>query len=58
VGLVEVGANSVTVDETSAAAEMLRAVMACIDAGAEEEPLGTEPESDVHSVSESCDGDE
>ncbi|MHC4091575.1 MAG: cation:proton antiporter domain-containing protein [Planctomycetota bacterium] len=58
VGLVEVGANSVTVDETSAAAEMLRAVMACIDAGAEEEPLGTEPESDVHSVSESCDEDE
>jgi len=53
VGLIEVGANSVTVDETSAAADMLRAVMACIDARAEEEPQGTGPESDLHAVSES-----
>ncbi|MFQ5494671.1 MAG: cation:proton antiporter [Phycisphaerae bacterium] len=45
-GLIEVGADSVTVDETSAAAEMLRAVMARIRAGTEEEPPGTEPESD------------
>ncbi len=45
-GLVEVGADSVTVDETSAATEMLRAVMACLEAGAEEGPLGTESESD------------
>ena len=36
-GLIEVGSNSVTVDETSAAAEMLRAVMACIDATSREE---------------------
>jgi CPA2 family monovalent cation:H+ antiporter-2 len=56
-GLMEVGANSVTVDETSAAAEMLRAVMACVDADAEEEPLGTEPESDPHAVSENFDED-
>ena len=57
-GLMEVGADSVTVDETSAATEMLRAVMACIDAGTEEEPLGTEPESDPHTVSEGCDEDQ
>jgi CPA2 family monovalent cation:H+ antiporter-2 len=57
-GLMEAGANSVTVDETSAAAEMLRAVMACIDAGPEEAPLGTEPESDLHTVSEGCDEDQ
>ncbi len=37
VGLIEVGANSVTVDESSAASEMLRAVMACIDATTGEE---------------------
>jgi CPA2 family monovalent cation:H+ antiporter-2 len=55
--LTEAGANSVTVDETTAAAEMLRAVMACIEAGTEEEPLGTEPESDPHAVSENCDED-
>ncbi len=54
-GLMEVGANSVTVDETSAAAEMLRAVMACIDAGTGDQPLSTEPESDLHAVSEGCD---
>ncbi len=57
-GLIEVGANSVTVDETSAAAEMLRAVMACIDAGPEEAPLGVEPESELHTVSENCDEDQ
>ncbi len=56
-GLTEAGADSVTVDETSAAAEMLRAVMACIDAGAEEEVPGTEPESDRHAVSEGGDED-
>ncbi|MCH9001995.1 MAG: cation:proton antiporter, partial [Planctomycetes bacterium] len=57
-GLMEVGADSVTVDETSAAAEMLRVVMARINAGTEQEPLGTEPESDRHTVSENCDEDE
>ncbi len=57
-GLTEVGADSVTVDETSAAAEMLRAVMACLDAGTEEELMGTEPESDLHAVSEGCDEDQ
>ncbi|MCH9033084.1 MAG: NAD-binding protein, partial [Planctomycetes bacterium] len=57
-GLMEVGADSVTVDETSAAAEMLRAVMARINAGTEQEPLGTEPESDRHTVSEGCDEDQ
>ncbi len=57
-GLIEVGADSVTVDETSAAAQMLRAVMACLNAGTEEEPLGTGPESDLHAVSESCDEDQ
>lgn len=56
--LMEVGADSVTVDETSAAGEMLRAVMACIDAGAEQEPLRTEPESDLHTVSEDCEEDQ
>ncbi len=30
-GLMEMGANSVTVDETAAAAPMLQAVMACLD---------------------------
>ena len=54
-GLMEIGADSVTVDETSAATEMLRAVMACIDVGAEEKPPGTKPESDLHAVSENCD---
>ena len=53
-GLMEVGANSVTVDETSAAAEMLRAVMACLDAGKGDQPLSTEPESDLRAKSESC----
>lgn len=57
-GLMEIGANSVTVDETSAAAEMLRAVVACIDAGPEEAPLGVEPESELHTVSENCDEDQ
>ena len=57
-GLMEVGADSVTVDETSAAAEMLRVVMARINAGTEQEPLGAEPESDRHTVSENCDEDE
>ena len=42
-GLMEVGADSVTVDETSAASEMLRAVMACLDASTEEEPPHGEP---------------
>ena len=57
-GLMEVGADSVTVDETSAAAEMLRVVMARINAGTEQEPLGTEPESDRHTVSEGRDEDQ
>ena len=57
-GLMEVGADSVTVDEMSAALTMLRAVMACIEAGANEEPLGTEPESDANTVSEGCDEDQ
>ena len=57
-GLREVGADSVTVDETSAAAQMLRAVMVCINAATEEEPLGTEPETDLHTVSEGCDEDQ
>jgi CPA2 family monovalent cation:H+ antiporter-2 len=56
--LMEAGADSVTVDETSAATEMLRAVMACVDAGTEEEPLGTELESDLHTASEGCDEDQ
>ena len=56
--LMEVGADSVTVDETSAAAEMLRVVMARINAGTEQEPLGTEPESDRHTVSEGRDEDQ
>ncbi|MFQ5591190.1 MAG: NAD-binding protein, partial [Phycisphaerae bacterium] len=58
VGLMEVGADSVTVDETSAAAEMLRVVMACLDAGTEEEMLSTDPESDLHTLSERCDEDQ
>ena len=49
-GLIEVGANSVTVDENSAASEMLRAVMDCIDEGTEEERLTKEPESDLHTA--------
>ena len=57
-GLMEVGANSVTVDETSAATEMLRAVMACLDADAEEEPLPKERESNRHTVSEGGDEDQ
>ena len=55
---MEAGAASVTVDETSAATEMLRAVMACIEARTAEEPPGTEPESDLHTVSEGCDEDQ
>ncbi len=58
VGLMKVGADSVTVDETSAAAEMLRAVMACVDAETEQDPQGAEPESDPHAVSEGCDEDQ
>ena len=56
--LMEAGADSVTVDETSAATEMLRAVMACIEARTAEEPPGTELESDLHTVSEGCDEDQ
>ncbi len=55
VRLMEAGADSVTVDETSAAAEMLRAVMARIEEGTKKEPPGPEPESDPHAVSENCD---
>ncbi len=40
-GLMEVGADSVTVDETSAATQMLRAVMACIEMGPDEDTSGT-----------------
>ena len=58
VGLMEFFANSVTVDVSSAAPEMLRAVVACLDASTEEEPLGREPESDLHTVSEGCDEDQ
>ncbi len=57
-GLIEVGADSVTVDETSAASAMLRAVMARLDASTDEEPLGTESESDLDAVSEGFDEDE
>lgn len=57
-GLMEVGADSVTVDETCAADEMLRAVMACVDVGLEGEPAGTEPEPDQHAVSKGRDKDQ
>ena len=57
-GLMEVGADSVTVDETSAAAEMLHAVMARIDAGTEQQPPGTKPQSKQHAVTETRDEDQ
>ena len=44
--LTEVGADSVTVDETSAASEMLRAVMDRIGINADMEPLGEGLRSD------------
>ena len=50
-GLMEVGADSVTVDETSAATEMLRAVMARIEVGKERAAPVTKPESGLHTVS-------
>ncbi len=58
VGLIEVGADSVTVDETSAAAEMLRAVMECLDSGTGGQAPGTTRKVDLNTVSENCDEDE
>ncbi len=52
-GLMEVGANSVTVDETAAATEMLRAVMSGLDTGTKAERLQTVSESDEHVIQES-----
>ena len=56
-GLREVGADSVTVDETSAATDMLRAVMDCIDADEGEGPLARRPEADLHTVPDGYDED-
>jgi CPA2 family monovalent cation:H+ antiporter-2 len=50
--LMDVGADSVTVDETSAASAMLRAVVRRIGTGADGELPETEPESDGRLVSE------
>ena len=50
-GIIEVGADSVTVDETSAAAEMLRAVMDRIGSNMESERLGNELQSDERGAS-------
>jgi len=41
-GLMEVGADSVTVHEADAATEMLRAGMSCLDTGTKAERLQTE----------------
>ncbi len=57
-GLLEVGANSVTVDESSAATEMLRAVMGCLNPGAREEPTVRQLETGMPPDSESCNEDE
>ncbi len=51
-GLIEVGADSVTVDENSAALDMLNAVMAGIDAEKNKEPSETYPNADLYTVSE------
>ena len=53
-GLLEVGADSITVDEVAAAAEMWRAVMAYT----EEQPPGTGLGPDTHTISESFPNDE
>ncbi len=56
-GLMEVGADSVTVDETCAADEMLRAVMVCVDGVTRDEQMVTRLESEIHTVSGSCNED-
>jgi K+:H+ antiporter len=50
--LTAVGADSVTVDETSAAAEMLRAVMACLEDDKADISPGTKPGRELHTVAE------
>jgi K+:H+ antiporter len=54
-GIMEVGADSVTVDETSAATEMLRAVMIRLDTDSEETPQRQNTESDAPPDSENRD---